>query len=309
MFKACQRFGESFGASSGTPYRFRSRPAGASLMYTVKHASRLVGVSEATLRAWDRRHGIGPTTRTEAGYRLYDDEAVGTLRTMKALVDSGWSLGLAAAEACRRSTQASSPDELVDFAESYDAPGLAALLDERFGHPSFEHMVDDWLLPALNRVGQAWVSGRVSAAGEHFVSHAVARRLAASFDAAGESPNGPQVVVGLPPGCRHDLGLLCFATAARRAGIGTRYLGADVPLADWQEAVDSNGVVGAVLAVPRNEDVQPARRTVAALLEIRPDLLVLAGGAHQEAMAETVVGLGHHIGSAVRRLTQELGPR
>lgn len=286
-------------------------------MYTVKHASRLVGVSEATLRAWDRRHGIGPTARTEAGYRLYDDEAVGTLRTMKTLVDSGWSLGLAAAEACRRSTQARSPvpllptleqthspDELVEFAESYDAPGLAALLDERFSHGPFELMVDDWLLPALSRVGQAWVSGRVSVAGEHFVSHAVARRLAASFDAAEESPGSPRVVVGLPPGCRHDLGLLCFATAARRAGVGTRYLGADVPLTDWQEAVGASGVVGAVLAVPRSEDVQPARRTVAALLEIRPDLLVLAGGAHQDSMPDVVVGLGHHIGSAVRRLTQ-----
>ena len=36
-------------------------------MYTVKHAAQLVGVTEATLRAGDRRYGMGPTARSNAG--------------------------------------------------------------------------------------------------------------------------------------------------------------------------------------------------------------------------------------------------
>ena len=297
-------------------------------MYTVKHAAHLVGVTVATLRAWDRRHGIGPSSRTEAGYRLYDDAAVERLRTMKSLVDSGWAVGLAAAEArtlagtvrpydspasptapVRVTGPASSVDDLVTYAESFDARGLATTLDDHFGNGSFEPMVDDWLLPALQQVGLAWAQGRVSVAGEHFVSHAVTRRLAASYDAAGESLTGPQVAVGMPPGSRHDLGLLCFATAAKRAGVATRYLGTDVPLADWEDAIVSPDVLGAVLAVPRTEDVTQASRTVASLRRVRPDLAIFCGGAHQDQMPEGVVQLGHGIGPGVRALARRLSTR
>lgn len=285
-------------------------------MYTVKRTAQLVGVSEATLRAWDRRHGIGPAARSGAGYRLYDDAAVETLQTMKSLVDQGWPVASAAAEACHRSPgprdhqaqggQATrSTGELIAYATSFDTRGLDALLDSRFTQMSFERLVDEWLLPSLDEIGLAWADGRVTVAGEHFVSHAVARRLAASYDAAGESLGGAQVAVGLPQGCRHDLGLLCFATAARRAGIATRYLGADVPLADWEAAATAPGVAGAVLAVPRAEDIEAAVRTVTRLRELAPNLSIAAGGGHQDAMPEGVVRLGHGIGAAARALAAE----
>ena len=285
-------------------------------MYTVKHAAQLVGVTEATLRAWDRRHGMGPTARSSAGYRLYDDVSITTLRDMKALVDQGWPVAAAATEASRRSDgharqspapeTAAGADELVAYAVSFDTRGLDALLDARFTQTSFERMVDDWLLPALHELGLAWADGRVSVAGEHFVSHAITRRLAASYDAAGETLDGPRVVVGLPAGCRHDLGLLCFATAARRAGIATRYLGADVPLEDWEAAAGAPGVTAAELAVPREDDTAAATRTVEHLRTVAPHVLVAGGGGHQDALPDGVVRLGHDISTAVRELSARL---
>lgn len=288
-------------------------------MYTIKSAADLVGISESTLRAWERRYGVGASGRTDSGYRVYDEADLQTLRSMKALVDEGWSVRLAAAEILRRSRSAGvapvpapttpGTDDLVPFAVGFDVHGLSALLDERFGASSFESVVDDWLLPALHRVGTAWEAGEVSVAGEHFVSHAVARRLAASYDAAGENLAGPQLVIGLPPGSRHDLGLLCFATAARRAGLGTRYLGTDVPLDDWERAVRPPEVACAVLAVPREEDVDGVNRTVAALHGVRPELLVAAGGRHQDQVSPDALRLGHRVGAAATRLAERLVAR
>ena len=60
-------------------------------MYTIKHAAEVTGLSVATLRAWERRYGVVTPHRTEAGYRLYDDEAVHALSVMASLVVEGWS--------------------------------------------------------------------------------------------------------------------------------------------------------------------------------------------------------------------------
>ena len=60
-------------------------------MYTIKEAALRTGVSVALLRAWERRYAIVEPTRTSAGYRLYDDAAIGRLRAMRALVNAGWS--------------------------------------------------------------------------------------------------------------------------------------------------------------------------------------------------------------------------
>src|SRR3712207_450395 len=55
-------------------------------MYTIRQAAARTGVPVSLLRAWERRYAIGRPTRTPAGYRLYDDEAIERLRTMRRLV-------------------------------------------------------------------------------------------------------------------------------------------------------------------------------------------------------------------------------
>ena len=101
---------------------------------------------------------------------------------------------------------------------------------------SFESVVDDLLLPAAAALGDAWASGRLSVGGEHAASAAMARRLGAAFQAAG-APGKVSVVVGLPPGSRHELGALAFAAALRRRGVGVLYLGPDVTVDGWIDAV------------------------------------------------------------------------
>ena len=56
-------------------------------MYTIKQASALTGVPADTLRAWERRYGVPSTSRSEGGYRLYDDHALDAVRRMRTLID------------------------------------------------------------------------------------------------------------------------------------------------------------------------------------------------------------------------------
>src|SRR3954452_4907071 len=66
-------------------------------MYTIKQAATRTGVPVSLLRAWERRYGIVDPRRTPSGYRLYDDASIDRLRSMRTLVDSGWTPSAAAA--------------------------------------------------------------------------------------------------------------------------------------------------------------------------------------------------------------------
>ena len=65
-------------------------------MYTIKEAAARSGVGAPLIRAWERRYGVVHPTRTEAGYRLYDDDTIAVLVAMRTLVGSGWTASEAA---------------------------------------------------------------------------------------------------------------------------------------------------------------------------------------------------------------------
>jgi DNA-binding transcriptional MerR regulator/methylmalonyl-CoA mutase cobalamin-binding subunit len=66
-------------------------------MYNIKQAAARAGVSVPVLRAWERRYGIVRPGRSASGYRQFDDDTVARIRTMRGLVDAGWSPSAAAA--------------------------------------------------------------------------------------------------------------------------------------------------------------------------------------------------------------------
>ncbi len=299
-------------------------------MYTIKQAARLSGVSEASLRAWERRYGVVVPQRNESGYRVYGLEDLAAVSTMRGLVDVGW----APAEAANAVRTGSVPvvvdhraDEGAGRVESNapEEPSAAALtqrflsaairldtadieesLDGGFALGSFEHAVDSWLFPTLHALGSGWASGEVDIAGEHAASHAVHRRLSAAFEAAGSRSRGPAVVVGLPSGSQHDLGALAFATAIRRRGLDVLYLGANVPVDSWETAVRSRAARAAVLAVVTPADRPTALEVALRLLGQDVAPVVCSGGASGGHLAAGVHSLAPSIGAAASELDELL---
>ena len=188
--------------------------------------------------------------------------------------------------------------DLVAAAAALDPSAVTQLLDERFATGSFERVVDGWLLPELDRLGMAWAEGGVTVAGEHMAAGAVQRRLSAAFDAAAvDGARSPLLLTGLPPGCRHELGILAFATAARRQGLAVVHLGSDLPLADWLTAAERHRPDAIVLAAPTPSDVAPVLEIIESLQSIKgiatARTLVAIGGRHQDEVVEASIRLGH----------------
>jgi methylmalonyl-CoA mutase cobalamin-binding subunit len=295
-------------------------------MLTIKEASARTGIPVQSLRAWERRYGIGAPQRSEAGYRLYDEQAISVLTTMRRLVDGGWTPANAATAimrgqvplttAGRTPTPSSSPGRLaggptlteafVDAASAVDAVGVEAVLDQAFGLATFETVVDDWLMPTLRTLGEAWADGSVDVAGEHAASYAVVRRLSQAFSAAASTTRGPRVVVGLPAGSHHEFGALAFATAARRRGLAVVYVGADLPLDSWTRAVRAFPTGVAVMGVPTIDDAAAAAETARALTAGSPDVLVAAGGLGAADLSPDVLVLPPSIDEAAALVESRL---
>lgn len=280
-------------------------------MYTIKEASARSGVGIPLLRAWERRYGVVAPTRTDAGYRLYDADAIARLIAMRQLIAEGWAPQQAAARvrsaasaelaalgarpmlpADAAGSEHGGPetqpeherlvDRIVSSAEHLNSAELSAALDETFAMLRFESAWEVVLRPALRRIGDGWHRGEIDVAGEHATSQMIHRRMAMAYDAAGVPSADPPVLVGLAPGARHEFGALAFATAARRAGLPVLYLGPDLPVDSWVAAARERRAPAAVVGVPRRVDVEQAKSVATALRRESVKSLILLGGAHAD---------------------------
>ena len=269
-------------------------------MYTIKQAAARSGVPVQLLRAWERRYEVVEPERTASGYRLYDEAAIARLRAMRGLINDGWAASTAAKRirelddvqitdllgavsgepGTHHAADAESlAEEFVAAAADMDDRRVEGVLDEMFARGSFEQVVAELVMPALVALGEGWQAGRVDVAGEHSAAAAVQRRLGMSFMAAGWPGWGDEtVLVGMPPGGRHELGALAFATAVRRSGMDVRYLGADLPVQDWLEAVRRTSPSAVVIGAVIGPDAGGASDVARVLRAAFPDLLIAFGG-------------------------------
>lgn len=274
-------------------------------MYTIKQAAIRSGSSVSTVRVWERRYGIVRPARTPAGYRLYDDADIDRLIAMRQLVDhqgirpSQAAARILAGEAdipalvaqARDLLDAPDPaipaqpvshateqiDSFVAAAIRLDLATMERTLDEAFAAERYESAMEHVVFPALRALGAGWADGSVDVSMEHAASELVRRRLARFFEVLG-GDGGSQVIIGMPPGGRHEIGALAFAVAARRQGIHVLYLGADVPVESWVVASQASRIRMAVIGVVDPDDVRAAGDVIDAFGAIDRSMPLALGG-------------------------------
>jgi excisionase family DNA binding protein len=136
------------------------------------------------------------------------------------------------------------------------------------------------LAPSLHAIGAAWRSGRVSIDQEHLASSVAATligRLGPRFVRRGRKRG--VVIVAMPPGERHGLGVAMLTDILADAGYGVLNLGPDTPTASLVAAMRDAGSPAAVVVSVVDTDRRPAaRRLLAAARRERPSVPVLVGG-------------------------------
>jgi DNA-binding transcriptional MerR regulator/methanogenic corrinoid protein MtbC1 len=303
--------------------------------------SRRIGVSQETLRAWERRYGVLRPRRTGGGYRVYDRDDEARARRMRELIDGGWAAAEAAnavaaqapprgeaapagapdvgagaprtgapelaaeaaAAGARPAAAVGTPDLLAPLVR-YDSAGAHAALDRILGARSLDSALRDVVLPALHEVGEGWARGELSVAQEHFATELVTGRLR-GLAREWDEGLGPRAVLACPSGERHDLGLLCCGLALHRRGWRVTYLGPDTPTDALESTVD---LVDPALVVIGAVQPGPLHAAAPALARISRRVPVAVGGAGATAALAGNAG-ARHLGADPVSAAAELSVR
>jgi MerR family transcriptional regulator, light-induced transcriptional regulator len=281
--------------------------------FRIHAVAQATGVSEHSLRVWERRYGSFASSRSEGGYRLYSDDDVERIRLIKSLLDSGHAIGeIAALKLSELSSLAGSPAPRPQpNGGGEDTTVLAARARERF-LAAMERLdtdaatavlaatvvafdpfvvVNEVVGPLLREVGDRWSAGTFTIAQEHATSAIVRVVLGGLLRDARRVVGGRTVVASTPEGELHEFGALLAATVAASAGAHVVYLGPSTPAADLVAAVTSaraDAVLLSVVALPPRE----ARRRVVELRKLLPPAIELfVGGAATPRASRMVPGV------------------
>jgi DNA-binding transcriptional MerR regulator/methylmalonyl-CoA mutase cobalamin-binding subunit len=270
--------------------------------YAIGTAARLAGIPPETVRIWERRYGLLAPGRTEGGHRLYSEDDVSLLRAVKVLLDAGMRIGTVARmphdqildEASRRATaptttvsEQSSPliEEIIEASRSLDERRAATLLDRPLLLAPGDEVVRAVYLPLLARIGELWHAGMLPIASEHLIEKMVTARIHTVLQTTPQPTGGRLALCACPAGERHEVGLLAAALALKSSGFAVTMLGADLPAAELEAAVDKTApslVVLAIASAPAENDA-----ALRAVLERAPliDVPLLVGGLRAPALA------------------------
>lgn len=181
--------------------------------YRIRAVSEIVGVSTATLRAWERRYGVPSPARTASAYRLYSDADVQTIRQMRDLVQGG----MAPAEASRQvlaetaatlttaageepiDPYAAAADRLVAATVDFDPDALQLEVGRALALGPAVSIFDRAIGPALARIGDLWHDGTITIAQEHLASQILLGTL------------GDLLRLAQPADAARRVALACFA--------------------------------------------------------------------------------------------------
>ena len=136
------------------------------------------------------------------------------------------------------------------------------------------------LAPSLHAIGASWQSGSVSIDQEHLASSVATTligRLGPRFVHPGRKKG--VVIIAMPPGERHGLGVAMLADILADAGYGVLNLGPDTPTASLVDAMRGAGPLAAVVVSVVDIARRPAAgRLLAAARRERPSVPFLLGG-------------------------------
>ncbi len=262
----------------------------------------MTGIPSVTIRAWERRYEVVRPSRTDAGYRVYDDDDVADLHWLKArLEERGMSISQAASQLRRLQEErrmhdtASQPrtdvyaetgERLLASLQAYRPDRARAILELGFSMYGYEAMIGHVLSPLFHRAGEEWASGRLTVAQEHYITEFVMQRCMGLFGLFPIDDRMPRTLAYCPSGERHQMGLLLFSLYLRHRGVDVLYLGADTPNDGIAEMIREAGV--SVVAVSF-ADVGRCRAVMAhldALRERFPSLTFVVGGRGAESLPE-----------------------
>ncbi|MBI5354718.1 MAG: MerR family transcriptional regulator [Chloroflexi bacterium] len=283
--------------------------------YNIKVVLKETNLPADTLRAWERRYGLPAPQRTEGGHRLYSQYDIETIKWLIARMEEGLSISSAVELWNERMNAGLDPlagsmpttqtlpaiyvptgttlDSIrvhwLEAVLSFKETESEQALNKAFTMFPVESVCMEVLQKGLAEIGRLWYENKASVQQEHFASGLVMRRLDSLMSAAPVPTSKQTVMVGCPAGEEHTFAALLLALLLRRHGLNVVYLGANVPVDQFEGAIKSTDTNLVILVAQSLITAASLQTTVAALSEM--NIPIAFGG----RIFNTQPGLENHV--------------
>ena len=212
-------------------------------LLTVAAVARRLGVAPATLRTWDRRYGLGPSSHEAGEHRRYCPNDLAKLTMMRRLITSGVAPCDAAIRAKAHEGSLTFDNLVEEFVVREDVVDslhrASKSLDKSFVETlirkdiSENGVIASWtevIVPLLFLVGDEWAATGTGIEVEHMLSEIIKRLLREGVVEIKDPVNAQPVLLASVGEEVHCLALHALAAALAEKRIETFFLGARTPL-------------------------------------------------------------------------------
>ncbi|MCP9749940.1 MerR family transcriptional regulator [Ferruginibacter sp. HRS2-29] len=218
--------------------------------FTIKDLENLSGIKAHTLRIWEQRYSFLKPERTYTNIRYYSTHELKVILNIALLNKYGFKVShidkMSDAERNEHVLALANTDaqlermvnELVKSMVDIDMEAFENVLDTYIRQRGVERTITQIIFPFLEKVGILWLTNHINPAQEHLVSNIIRQKLIVGIESL-KSPASikKSLLLFLPEGEHHELGLLFMHYLLKSHGVKVVYLGANIPLADVEYVV------------------------------------------------------------------------
>lgn len=219
--------------------------------FTIKDLENISGIKAHTIRIWEQRYQFLKPQRTETNIRFYSNEELKKLLRISLLNKYGFKISLLdkmnegeLENKIHSLTQLEAQqerivNELVECMIEVDLERLESILEGYIQSKGIERTITQIIFPFMEKIGILWVTNHINPAQEHLVTNIIRQKLIVGIDSVvKEIKINKTVLLFLPEGEFHELGVLFVSYLLKCKGVSTIYLGANVPLRDVEYLVN-----------------------------------------------------------------------
>ena len=218
--------------------------------FTIKDLENLSGIKAHTIRIWEQRYSFLRPSRTGTNIRYYSNDELKKLLNIALLNKYGYKishidkmsevdmkekiLSLNQSEA----QQERMVNELIRHMVDVDMDKFEAVLDNYILVKGIEKAITQIVFPYLEKIGILWLTNHINPAQEHLVTNIIRQKLIVGIENIRSSVSiRKKILLFLPDGEYHELGLLFMHFLLKSRGVCSIYLGCSIPLHDVEYVV------------------------------------------------------------------------
>ncbi len=218
--------------------------------YTIKDLENLSGIKAHTIRIWEQRYSFLKPNRTNTNIRFYTGDELKKILNIALLNKYGYkishidkmgdleikekilSLGNAQAQ------QERIIHELIQAMLDVDVDQFELVLDNYIQLRGIEKTITRIIFPYLEKIGILWLTNHINPAQEHLITNIIRQKLIVGIECIAPSVGiDKSVLLFLPEGEYHELGLLFIYYLLKKKGLKCIYTGCNTPMNDIEYLV------------------------------------------------------------------------